>query len=122
MNEQNKPNQNTGGQRQEQQDQQRLREQQQQRQANGGKADLGQVKEHMEVIGSDGSHVGTVDKVEGNRIKLTKRDSGGAHADHHHYIDAGSIEAIEGNKVRLSTTGNATAQQEKGGESVTRRL
>jgi len=30
----------------------------------------------MEVIGADGVHVGTVDKVEGNRVKLTKKDSG----------------------------------------------
>jgi hypothetical protein len=34
------------------------------------------IKEHMEVIGADGVHVGTVDKVEGDRIKLTKKDSG----------------------------------------------
>src|ERR1700693_5553407 len=35
-----------------------------------------EIKEHMEVIGADGVHVGTVDKLEGNRIKLTKKDSG----------------------------------------------
>ena len=34
------------------------------------------VREHMEVIGADGVHVGTVDRVEGDRIKLTKKDSG----------------------------------------------
>ena len=34
------------------------------------------IKEHMEVIGADGVHVGTVDRVENNRIKLTKADSG----------------------------------------------
>jgi hypothetical protein len=39
-------------------------------------ADLSQIKEHAEVIGADGVHVGTVDGVEGNRIKLTKSDSG----------------------------------------------
>ena len=39
-------------------------------------ADAGQIKEHMEVIGADGVHIGTVDKVEGRRIKLTKKDSG----------------------------------------------
>lgn len=38
------------------------------------------IREHMEVIGADGVHVGTVDKVEGGRIKLTKKDSGeGSH-------------------------------------------
>ena len=31
------------------------------------------IKEHMEVLGSDGKHVGTVDHLEGaDRIKLTK--------------------------------------------------
>jgi hypothetical protein len=41
-----------------------------------------QIKEHMEVIGADGQHVGTVDHVEGqNNIKLTKNDpqAGGEH-------------------------------------------
>ena len=33
-------------------------------------ADLSQVKEHMEIIGADGVHIGTVDKVEGDRIKM----------------------------------------------------
>jgi len=30
-----------------------------------------QIQEHMEIKGSDGQHVGTVDRVEGDRIKLT---------------------------------------------------
>src|SRR5580693_521542 len=33
------------------------------------------VKEHMEAIGADGVHIGTVDRVENGRIKLTKADS-----------------------------------------------
>ena len=32
-------------------------------------ADLSAIKQHMEVIGADGVHVGTVDRVEGERIK-----------------------------------------------------
>ena len=32
-------------------------------------ADVRAIKEHMEVIGADGVHVGTVDKVEGSRIR-----------------------------------------------------
>jgi hypothetical protein len=43
-------------------------------------ADLSQIQEHMEIIGADGVHIGTVDKVEGNRIKMTKADSG-SHSD-----------------------------------------
>ena len=53
-------------------------------------ADLSMITEHMEVIGADGAHVGMVDKVEGNRIKLTKADSG-SHSDHHHYIAGGLV-------------------------------
>ena len=61
------------------------------------------IKEHMEVIGADGVHVGTVDHVEGNRIKLTKKDSGeGAHRGHHHFIPLSLVAEIEGDKVRLS--------------------
>jgi len=37
------------------------------------------IREHMEVIGADGVHIGTVDKVEDNRIKLIRADSGVAH-------------------------------------------
>ena len=74
------------------------------------------IKEHMEVIGADGVHVGTVDKMEGNRIKLTKKDSGeGSHKGHHHYIDRGLVAGVEGNEVRLSATGAiaVTMEEEK---------
>jgi hypothetical protein len=61
------------------------------------------VKEHMEVIGADGVHVGTVDRVENGKIKLTKADSGeGRHKGHHHFIDLGLVADVEGQKVRLS--------------------
>jgi hypothetical protein len=74
------------------------------------------IAEHMEVIGADGVHVGTGDKGEGNRIKLTKKDSGeGSHKGHHHYIDKGLVADIEGNKVRLSANANVavTFEEEK---------
>jgi hypothetical protein len=61
------------------------------------------IREHMEVIGADGVHVGTVDKIEGDRIKLTKSDSGeGGHEGHHHFISRGLIAEVEVNLVRLS--------------------
>ena len=73
--------------------------------------DLSQIREHMEVIGADGVHVGTVDKVEGDRIKLIKADSGqGSHEGHHHYISVGLIAGVEGDKVRLSATGANAAE------------
>jgi hypothetical protein len=75
---------------------------------------MSEIKEHMEVIGADGVHIGTVDKVEGNRIKLTKKDSGeGSHKGHHHYIDRGLVAGVEGNKVRLSATGAVAVTMEK---------
>ena len=74
------------------------------------------IKEHMEVIGADGVHIGTVDKVEGSRIKLTKKDSGeGSHRGHHHFIDQSLVAEVEGNKVRLSANAAVavTMEQEK---------
>ncbi|MDO9707607.1 DUF2171 domain-containing protein [Paracraurococcus lichenis] len=61
-----------------------------------------QVKEHMEVVGSDGQHVGTVDKVEGDRIKLTKQDDPDGSHQHHHYVAVSGIASVEGNKVKLN--------------------
>ncbi len=64
--------------------------------------DLSQIKEHAEVIGADGVHVGTVDHVDGDRLKLTKKDSSD---EHHHYVDGGLIADIEDGVVRLSANG-----------------
>jgi hypothetical protein len=65
----------------------------------GQRSSLSQVAEHMEVVGSDGSHVGTVDKVKGDRILLTKndKDAGGVH----HSIPSRWIKTVDG-KVTLS--------------------
>ena len=83
--------------------------------------DLTQVKEHMEVIGADGVHVGTVDRVEGDRIKLTKKDSGaevegapeGQHSGHHHYISQGLVADVEGDTVRLSANADVAVTFEE---------
>ena len=77
---------------------------------------MADIKEHMEVIGADGVHVGTADRVEGNRIKLSKKDSGeGSHRGHHHFVDRSLVAEVEGNKVRLSAIGAVavTMEQEK---------
>jgi hypothetical protein len=85
-------------------------------------ADLSQIREHMEIIGADGVHIGTVDAVEGDRIKMTKADSG-SHDDHHHYFSGGLVAAIEGDQVRLSAAGSAAVllEEEEGGEPLTDR-
>jgi hypothetical protein len=65
--------------------------------------DMSRVKEHMEVIGADGVHVGTVDRIENHRLKLKKTARGeGGDSARHHYIDIGLIADVEGGRVRLS--------------------
>jgi hypothetical protein len=72
------------------------------------------VKEKMEVIGADGVHIGTVDRVENGRIKLSKADSGeGSHKGHHHFIDMGLIAEVEGQKVRLSANAAVAVTMEE---------
>jgi hypothetical protein len=78
-----------------------------------------QIKEHMEVIGADGVHIGTVDRVEGDRIKLTRADSGqGRHERHHHYISMGLVAEVEGQQVRLSANADVavTLEEEESGD------
>jgi len=81
--------------------------------------DLTAIGEHMEVIGADGVHLGTVDKVEGDRIKLVRADSG-SHKDHHHYLSAGLIAEVEGDRIRLSANADNAAllEEEEGGEAI----
>jgi hypothetical protein len=60
---------------------------------------LSQIREHMEVVGSDDGHVGMVDKVAGDRVILTKSDpeSGSVH----HSISCHNIDRVEGDRVIL---------------------
>ncbi len=79
------------------------------------------IREHMEVIGADGVHLGTVDHVEGERIKLIRADSGVAHTDHHHYIPRGLVAEVEGDRVRLSANADVAAalfEEESSGEPI----
>ena len=77
-------------------------------------ADTGAIRERMEVIGADGVHVGTVDRLEGGRIKLTKKDSGqGSHEGHHHYVPTALVADIEGERVRLSANADVAVTFEE---------
>ncbi|MET4896084.1 DUF2171 domain-containing protein [Sphingomonadaceae bacterium jetA1] len=76
--------------------------------------DVSQIKEHAEVIGADGVHVGTVDHVQGDRIKLTKTDSPqtqDGQGAKHHYLPIGLVAEVEGDKVRLSATAQNAVDQ-----------
>ena len=80
--------------------------------------DANAIKEHMEVIGADGVHVGTVDHVDGDRIKLTKKGSsagfeGAQHEGHHHYISGGLVAEVEGDTVRLSANADVAVSFEE---------
>lgn len=65
---------------------------------------LGTVREHMEVVGNDDQPVGTVDRVAGDKIILTKSDpeAGGSH----HSISCTNIDRIEDNRVILDCGGD----------------
>ncbi len=77
-------------------------------QRQGQRDQLGKVGEHMEVVGSDGEHVGTVDKVRGDHILLTRNDAdaGGRH----HSIPSRWIQSVDG-KVTLAKTAAEAKRQ-----------
>ena len=65
------------------------------------------IREHMDVIGSDGKKVGTVDHVQGSEIKLTKSaDAEGKH----HLIPLGWVAKVDAH-VHLSKAANDVKAQ-----------
>ena len=84
-------------------------------------ADLSRIREHMDIIGADGVHLGTVDRIEGERIKMTTKDSGSTHGEHHHFIPGGLIAEVEGDQVRLSANADVAAslfEEEEDGQPI----
>jgi hypothetical protein len=69
---------------------------------------VGRVTEHMEVVGSDGSHVGIVDHARGESIILTRSDpsAGG----HHHTIPCSWVESVD-DKVKLNLSADEAKQR-----------
>jgi hypothetical protein len=67
------------------------------------------IREQMKVVGSDRQPVGTVDHIEGDRIKLAKNDpqAGGKH----HYIPTDWVESVDGEQVRLRQKAKEACQQ-----------
>jgi hypothetical protein len=63
-----------------------------------------QLREHMDVVDANGEHCGTIDSIDGDRIKLTRNDSTDGQ---HHYVEIGQIAGIEGGQVRLNSTSQA---------------
>jgi hypothetical protein len=71
------------------------------------------IREHMEVIGADGLHVGTVDHLDGGRIKLTRSDSSDGQ---HHYLDVGLVDHVD-QHVHLNVSAEE-AMEEFGGDNL----
>ena len=63
------------------------------------------IQEHMEVVGSDGGHVGRVDHVVGEEIELAKLDLGAGLK--HHMIPMSWVDDVIDDKVRLNITKEA---------------
>ena len=63
------------------------------------------IREHMEVVGSDGGHVGRVDHVIGQDIELAKLDLGGGLK--HHLIPLSWVDQVADEKVHLNLTKDA---------------
>ena len=61
------------------------------------------IRKDMEVLGSDGTHVGTVDHLDGDRIKLTRKDSTDGV---HHYVAIASVARVDSH-VHLAVTAAA---------------
>jgi hypothetical protein len=64
---------------------------------------LTMIKEHMEVLGADGVHVGTVDQLEGrDQVKLTKEDPDAR--GEHHFIPLAWVDHVD-STVHLKQSG-----------------
>lgn len=61
------------------------------------------LQKHQEVVDWDGRHVGTIDHIDGDRIKLTRQDSADGE---HHYLSLSDVAGVEDGKVRLATSGD----------------
>lgn len=70
------------------------------------------IKEHMEIVDAAGSHVGTVDEVQGDTIKLTRSDSSDGR---HHYIDFDHVDRIADNRAYLKSGAPAPEAREPAG-------
>ena len=61
--------------------------------------DSGSIREHMDVVGSDGKHIGKVDHVLGSDLQLTRSMGVGSH----HLLPIDLIDRVD-DKVRLTVT------------------
>ena len=78
-----------------------------------------EIKGRMDIVGADGVLVGTVDRLDGDRLNLTRPANGRKPDDHRqHFLPTDLIASVTGNKVHLSANGNVTTQFEKPSPTV----
>jgi hypothetical protein len=77
-------------------------------------SDAGVIREHMEVIGADGGHVGTVDRLEHGHVRLT-RDDDPAGLGGHRTIPLSAIAEVEAGRVRLTLPSQQARAMAAGG-------
>ena len=72
---------------------------------------LQSIREHFEVVDQSGEHIGTVDKVRGETVILTRNDpeAGGVHRS----FSCSLLESVEGNRVTLAGTKDSLRSQIK---------
>lgn len=70
------------------------------------KARLEQGGEHLQVKDVNGEHVGTVDHMDGERVKLTKTDSADGQ---HHYLSLDQVESVDDVAVYLNVERSAVS-------------
>ena len=83
--------------------------------------DASQITEDMEIVGADGVHIGVVDHMDGDRIKMKRKDpEHGQSSDHHHYLQLSAVASVDGGKVWLSADAANARQlfQEQDGSPV----
>ena len=70
--------------------------------------ELEQIRKHMEVIGSDGGHVGRVDRLLGEDIELAQLDSAGLGM--HHLIPKSWVDWVD-DRVHITLTKDDAIKQ-----------
>lgn len=72
------------------------------------------ITEHMAVTGPAGQHLGTVDSIDGDVLKLIRRESADSL---HHYVDVKWVERVEDNRAYLKADAPLRAPQDASASS-----
>jgi hypothetical protein len=75
----------------------------------------GEIRPHMEIIGADGGHVGTVDRLDSGHIRLTRGDDPDGSGRHHHALPLHLVDRAEAGQVRLTVTAQEARAMAVGG-------